>query len=61
MTTDEKLRFIFGRRSIRAFTRDPVGDEAFHKLLEAAMAAPSAAACNTCGSGLKFKRCCGRG
>jgi nitroreductase len=46
MTTDEKLGFIFGRRSIRAYTRDPVGDEAVQKLLEAAMGAPSAAACD---------------
>lgn len=46
ITTDEKLGFVFGRRSIRAYTRDPVGDEAVQKLLEAAMAAPSAAACD---------------
>jgi nitroreductase len=42
--TDEKLGFIFGRRSIRAYTPQTVSDEAVQKLLEAAMAAPSAAA-----------------
>jgi nitroreductase len=41
---DERLGFIFGRRSIRAYTSEPVGDETVRKLLEAAMAAPSAAA-----------------
>jgi nitroreductase len=41
---DEDLRFIFGRRSIRAYSSKPVGDDAVRKLLEAAMAAPSAAA-----------------
>jgi len=46
MTTnvDEKLGFIFGRRSIRAYSPQAVSDEAVQKLLEAAMAAPSAAA-----------------
>jgi nitroreductase len=44
--TDEKLGFIFGRRSIRAYTSQQVSDEAVQKLLEAAMAAPSAAATN---------------
>jgi len=46
MTTnvDEKLDFIFGRRSIRAYSPQAVSDEAVQKLLEAAMAAPSAAA-----------------
>src|ERR1039457_3062907 len=46
MTTnvDEQLGFIFGRRSIRAYTPQAVSDEAVQKLLEAAMAAPSAAA-----------------
>jgi len=46
MTTnvDEKLGFIFGRRSIRAYAPQAVSDEAVQKLLEAAMAAPSAAA-----------------
>jgi hypothetical protein len=48
MTTqsDDKLDFIFGRRSIRAYTRDGVSDEAVQTLLEAAMAAPSSAACD---------------
>jgi nitroreductase len=41
---DEKLAFVFGRRSIRAYTPAPVSDEHVQKLLEAAMAAPSAAA-----------------
>jgi nitroreductase len=44
--TDEKLGFILGRRSIRAYTADAVSDEAVQKLLEAAMAAPSAAGCD---------------
>ena len=46
MTTniDERLGFIFGRRSIRAYTPQAVSDENVQKLLEAAMAAPSAAA-----------------
>jgi nitroreductase len=46
MTTniDEKLGFIFGRRSIRAYTPQAVSDVTVQKLLEAAMAAPSAAA-----------------
>ena len=38
------LAYIFGRRSIRAYTPETVSDEAVKKLLEAAMAAPSAAA-----------------
>jgi nitroreductase len=42
--THEKLGFIFGRRSIRAYTTELVSDEAVQTLLEAAMAAPSAAA-----------------
>jgi nitroreductase len=48
MTTrvDEKLNFIFGRRSIRAYAPDAVSDEVVQRLLEAAMAAPSAAACD---------------
>jgi nitroreductase len=41
---DEKLGFIFGRRSIRAYTPQAVSDVTVQKLLEAAMAAPSAAA-----------------
>jgi nitroreductase len=46
MTTNvnERLSFIFGRRSIRTYTTQAVSDEAVQKLLEAAMAAPSAAA-----------------
>lgn len=39
-----KLSFIFQRRSIRAYERRPVPEEAVRDLLEAAMAAPSAAA-----------------
>jgi nitroreductase len=44
--TDDPLGFIFGRRSIRAYTRAGVSDAAVQTLLEAAMAAPSAAACD---------------
>jgi nitroreductase len=44
INVDEQLGFIFGRRSIRAYTPQAVSDEAVQKLLEAAMAAPSAAA-----------------
>ena len=46
MTTnvDDKISFIFGRRSIRAYTPQAVSDKVVRKLLEAAMAAPSAAA-----------------
>jgi nitroreductase len=43
-TLEQKLQFIFGRRSIRAYAAEPVGDDLVRKLLEAAMAAPSAAA-----------------
>jgi len=43
-STDQKLNFIFERRSIRAYTNEAVSDEAVRKMLEAAMAAPSAAA-----------------
>jgi len=39
---NEKLDFIFKRRSIRAYKREPISDEAVQALLEAAMAAPSA-------------------
>jgi nitroreductase len=42
-TIDDKLGFIFGRRSIRLYSADPVTEGAVQKLLEAAMAAPSAA------------------
>ncbi len=41
---DEKLGFMFGRRSIRLYTDAPVSEAVVQKLLEAAMAAPSAAA-----------------
>jgi nitroreductase len=41
---EEKLEFIFGRRSIRAYAAGNVSEAAIQKLLEAAMAAPSAAA-----------------
>ncbi len=43
---DETLKFILGRRSIRAYAPGAVSEEAVQKLLEAAMAAPSAAACD---------------
>ncbi len=43
-SVDEKLSFIFGRRSIRAYKPGTVSEETVRKLLEAAMAAPSAAA-----------------
>jgi nitroreductase len=39
-----KLDFIFGRRSIRVYTNQIVPDETVQVLLQAAMAAPSAAA-----------------
>ena len=39
---DERLMFIFRRRSIRAFTPEPVSERDIKALLEAAMAAPSA-------------------
>jgi nitroreductase len=39
-----KLGFIFGRRSIRAYTGEEVSEGAIQNLLEAAMAAPSAVA-----------------
>jgi nitroreductase len=42
--TDDKLGFIFGRRSIRLYSSAAVSDAMVQKLLEAAMAAPSAAA-----------------
>jgi nitroreductase len=40
----EKLGFIFGRRSIRAYASQDVSEELVTTLLEAAMAAPSAVA-----------------
>ena len=36
------LETILSRRSIRSFTSEPVSDESIQKILEAAMAAPSA-------------------
>ena len=39
---DERLNMIFARRSIRAYTPEPVGDAGIRSLLEAGMAAPSA-------------------
>jgi nitroreductase len=44
VNVDEKLGFIFGRRSIRLYSAGVVSEAAVQKLLEAAMAAPSAAA-----------------
>jgi nitroreductase len=41
---EEQLGFIFGRRSIRVYSPDTVSEAAVQKLLEAAMAAPSACA-----------------
>ena len=41
---DEQLKFIFGRRSTRLYSPTAVSEAAVQKLLEAAMAAPSAAA-----------------
>ena len=41
---DERLGFIFGRRSIRVYSPGEVSDEKVQKLLAAAMAAPSASA-----------------
>jgi nitroreductase len=42
--TSEKLDLIFGRRSIRVYRQGRVSEEAVKTMLEAAMAAPSAAA-----------------
>jgi nitroreductase len=39
---NEKLGFIFARRSVRAFKTDPIPEGLLRDLLEAAMAAPSA-------------------
>jgi len=44
MNDQEKMGFIFGRRSVRAYTSAEVSPEHIQKLLQAAMAAPSAAA-----------------
>jgi nitroreductase len=41
-----KLSFLFARRSIRRYADKPVGAEIIRDLLEAAMAAPSACACD---------------
>jgi nitroreductase len=41
-TTDQQLDLIFGRRSIRVYSPGEVSEPALTKLLEAAMAAPSA-------------------
>jgi nitroreductase len=41
---EEKLGFIFGRRSIRVYSAAAVSEAAVRQLLEAAMAAPSAVA-----------------
>jgi len=43
-SSDTKLGFIFGRRSIRVYSPGEVSEEQVQKLLAAAMAAPSAAA-----------------
>jgi nitroreductase len=40
---DQRLRFIFARRSIRKYTDAPVSEADITSLLQAAMAAPSAA------------------
>lgn len=39
---DERLKIIFARRSIRAYTAEPVSPSDIQSLLEAGMAAPSA-------------------
>jgi len=39
---DERLDIIFSRRSIRAYTKDPVSEADIQALLQAGMAAPSA-------------------
>jgi nitroreductase len=39
---DERLKIIFSRRSIRAYTGEPVSETDVRSLLEAGMAAPSA-------------------
>ena len=44
MTTDDTLQFIFGRRSIRVYAPGEVGESEIARLLQAAMAAPSAVA-----------------
>jgi nitroreductase len=42
MTLDDRLDIIFRRRSIRAYTGEPVAEADIESLLEAGMAAPSA-------------------
>jgi nitroreductase len=42
MSSDEQLDFIFGRRSIRVYSPGAIPEATVTKLLEAAMAAPSA-------------------
>jgi len=42
MIGNDKLSFIFGRRSIRIYSPGPIDSQAVTQLLEAAMAAPSA-------------------
>jgi nitroreductase len=44
MNAEDKLGFIFGRRSIRLYSPAAVSEATVQELLEAAMAAPSAAA-----------------
>jgi nitroreductase len=41
---NQKLQTIFARRSVRAYTDEPIADATIRDLLEAAMAAPSAVA-----------------
>ena len=43
-TMNEKLDFIFSRRSIRQFTEEPVSDSQIEAILQAGMPAPSARA-----------------
>jgi len=43
-TSEENLNFIFGRRSIRVYSPGEISEQAVTRLLEAAMAAPSAMA-----------------
>ena len=42
ISSDEKLNFLFSRRSIRVYSPGHIGDQLVNKLLETAMAAPSA-------------------
>jgi nitroreductase len=46
MKLNEKLSVFWERRSVRAYTNKPVSEEIIVDLLRAAMAAPSAAACD---------------